>query len=302
VVKMLLSVMLPLLLGLPVTQAAQAAAPAGPGPVLRYEPPVDFSRSPLSPPDDYDAVNIWPSASMQVYPFRPFTGDVQREFRQTLLRDWILSTRREGTVPTPPTFSSLQVPGAQAAVAARFSEGTSSVSKQRLRIMIVAKGMAALVDASAWDLDTWQRVEPALEATLASLHVEGGVAPPPARDARQAAAYRAVAGLYRSQPHGAEHGPRGRGGAAGTADYYLLSADGRAYRRRDLAPAEAQALGTLDLDAAERDDPRNSGRFTLRGRWLRMEFGSARDPELIVTEAPQRGRIVIDSVEYFLQD
>jgi hypothetical protein len=289
-----------LLLGLAAAQAVLAADPAMP--VLHYDPPPEFRREPFSPPDEYSALNVWPSSSIQFYPFRAFTGDVQQQFRQALLRDWVEGLRRE-VAPVAPTFRTLQIPGAQTAVAARFSEGTSSMSRQRMRILVVAKGQAALVDVSAGDAGAWQRIEPAVEAVLASLYVEGGAPPPPRHmDARQGAAYRAAAGLYLGSRHRPVQRAGDRGGDPVAAHYYLLSADGRVYRRYDFPPADAGRFANFDFVVAERDDPRNAGRFTLlQGRRMRMEFGGGALVEVIHTEAPQSGRLVVDEVEYFLQ-
>jgi len=56
-------------------------------PELRYQPPPGFYRSAITPPEDYAASEF--NAGLQVYPFRPFSGDIEQAFRRSLLREWI---------------------------------------------------------------------------------------------------------------------------------------------------------------------------------------------------------------------
>ncbi|HEX6842256.1 MAG TPA: hypothetical protein VF113_12030, partial [Stellaceae bacterium] len=85
-------------------------------PVLRYTPPSNVYRSGASSPEDYSFNGF--NASVQVYPFRPFSGDIQRTFRATLLRDWITPMHQEERLGGQPTFQTIKVPGAQLALAA----------------------------------------------------------------------------------------------------------------------------------------------------------------------------------------
>src|SRR5262245_55714237 len=94
---------------------AQPAAPE-----LRYDPPPNFYRSAITPPDDYAANEF--NASLQVYPLRPFSGDIEQAFRQTLLRDWVDPRYRETSVGGAPEFRLFSIPGAQMALSARFTE------------------------------------------------------------------------------------------------------------------------------------------------------------------------------------
>ncbi|HYR34054.1 MAG TPA: hypothetical protein VEQ87_07175, partial [Burkholderiales bacterium] len=95
--------------------AAQPAAPE-----LRYQPPPNFYRSAITPPEDYSANEF--NAGLQVYPFRPFSGNVEQAFRQSLLREWIDPRYRETNLAAPPEFRQITIAGAQMALSARFAE------------------------------------------------------------------------------------------------------------------------------------------------------------------------------------
>src|SRR5437016_4634413 len=62
-------------------------------PVLSFDPPPNFYHSASTPPDDFSSGEV--NGSIQVYPFRPFNGNIEQTFQQTLLRDWIDPTHRE---------------------------------------------------------------------------------------------------------------------------------------------------------------------------------------------------------------
>src|SRR5437660_4137267 len=96
------------------------AAHAQSVPVLKYDPPANFSRSAITPPEDYSSNEV--NASIQIYPFQPFSGDLQQQFQQTLMRDWIDPRHRETNVAALPTFSVETMPGAQVVYSARFVE------------------------------------------------------------------------------------------------------------------------------------------------------------------------------------
>jgi hypothetical protein len=76
--------MLPLLIAAlaPTRTSAQQMLPT-----LHYDPPSNFYRSASTPPEDYSSNEV--NASLQIYPFRPFSGNIQQAFQQTLLREWI---------------------------------------------------------------------------------------------------------------------------------------------------------------------------------------------------------------------
>jgi hypothetical protein len=139
-------------------------------PVLRYDPPANFYRSAITPPDQYTSNEV--NASLQVYHFRPFTGDIQRMFEQTLLREWIDEAYREGNLAAPPRLGRDSVPGAHAVLVARFMESLGGPPKPRVRVVVIAGAAAAIVDLSAQSAATWERAWPAMSATLASLRVD----------------------------------------------------------------------------------------------------------------------------------
>jgi len=101
------------------------AAPAQAGmPELRYQPPPDFSRSAITPPEDYSANEF--NAGLQVYPFRPFNGDIEQAFRRSLLREWIDPRFQETNLAAPPEFRPFTVPpGAQMAATMRVETATA---------------------------------------------------------------------------------------------------------------------------------------------------------------------------------
>src|SRR5262249_33551160 len=224
-----------------------------------YQPPKDFYRSAITPPEDYSASEF--NASVQVYPFRPFSGDVQQTFRQTLLRDWIDPRYREENVAAPPEFKPIAVPGAQAALSARFAENIVGIPRPRMRLLIVSGKAAAIVDASANNPTTWQRLLPALNALTATLRVEAG-APPPKLTAVPPDEGRSVAGLYMgTKPKYMVNlnRPVGYGSQVVALHYYLFSVDGRVYRAYDDIQIPGGDIRKFDFDAAKRADPVNSG-------------------------------------------
>jgi hypothetical protein len=271
--------------------AAEAAAQQT-LPVLRYTPPSNVYKSGVSSPEDYSFNGF--NASVQVYPFRAFTGDIQRTFRATLLRDWITPMHREERLGGQPTFKPVNVPGAQFALAAQFVDSPVGLPKPHLRLLIVAGGQAAMVDASAGTAQSWQSALPALNAMAATLRVEAQRAPPPLSPA----AGNAVAGLYQGMKQkymASMNNIIGRNGYYTTAlHYYLFSADGRVYCAYDKLDVPG---GRFDFDAAERRDATNSGRYTVDGDKLIIQMGGP-SPQTIVTGVPRDGTVTINTVLY----
>src|SRR5690242_20323147 len=95
-----------LLLGvLAVTDAAAQSTV----PVLRYAPPANAVQIGMGQPADYSFSGF--NGSLQVYQFRPFTGDIQQAFRANLLRAWIAPQYQEQAIGGPPTFATAPIPG-----------------------------------------------------------------------------------------------------------------------------------------------------------------------------------------------
>ncbi len=261
-------------------------------PVLRYTPPSNAYRSAISPPEDY-ALNGM-NASVQVYQFRPFDGDMQSLFQTTLLRDWISPMHQEENVAAPPEYQSFNIPGAELALAASFVENIVGLPKPHFRMVIVAAGQAAIFDVSAGTAQSWQMAIPVVNAMAASLQVEAGRAPPPLGPA----AGGAIAGLYRGIK------PKYMAGLIGSPSYYinalhfyLFSADGRVYCHYDQLDVPGGNIAWFDFDAAERNDPPNSGRYTVDGGRLIIRTGG-NAPQTIVTDVPRDGSVTINSYVY----
>jgi hypothetical protein len=272
--------------------AAQQTSPA-----LRYTPPPNAYKSAAMPPEDYSFNGFNASASVQVYPFRPLTGDIQRTFRATLLRDWITPMHQEERIAGQPTFQTISVPGAQFALTASFVDSPVGLPKPHLRMLVVAGGQAAIVDASAGTAQSWQSAIPALNAMAATLRVEAARAPPPL--SRSAGS--AVAGLFQGMKQkymASMNNIIGRNGYYTNAlHYYLFSADGRVYCAYDKLEVPGGNVARFDFDAAERRDPTNSGRYTVDGDKLIIQMGGAA-PQTIVTGVPRDGMVTINTVLY----
>jgi hypothetical protein len=94
-------------------------------PVLHYAPPANAVRMGAGLSDDYSFRGF--NASIQVYPFRPFAGNIQQAFQMTLLRDWIDPMHQEENLGVLPTFESLAIPGADFAIGAGFAENRAGL-------------------------------------------------------------------------------------------------------------------------------------------------------------------------------
>ncbi len=270
-------------------------------PELRYQPPPGFYRSAITPPEDYAASEF--NAGLQVYPFRPFSGDIEQAFRRSLLREWIDPRFQETNLAAAPEFRPLAIAGARTAMSARFAENIAGVPKQRMRMLIVAGNAAAILDASAANMTTWQRALPALNAMAATLRVETG-APPPKTAGAGGAEGRAIAGLYmgtKSKYVVDLNRPAGYGSHVMALHYYLFSADGRVYRAYDDIRVPGGDIGRFDFEAARRADPVNSGRYAVQGNELHLRMGDGQPPETIVIANPRGGRLTINSVLYVRQ-
>jgi hypothetical protein len=263
-------------------------------PVLRYTPPANAYQSAMAPPDDY-AFNGF-DASVQIYPFRPFTGNIQQAFQMTLLRDWIAPQHQEENLGAPPAFGTVAVPGADLTMVANFVENIVGLPRPHTRMLIIVGNQAAIVDASAGTAQGWQAAMPFLTALGDSLRVEVEAVHAPAP--LTAAAGRAVAGLYKGITSKTMSNPFGVGVYTTRALlFYLFSADGRVYRHYDALDVPGGNIAHFDFDTAERNDRENSGRYTVDGGKLiiRME---GQQPETIVTDTPREGRLTINAVHY----
>jgi hypothetical protein len=275
-------------LGLAVTDARTQQVT----PVLRYTPPSNAYRSAVAPPEDYSLNGM--NASVQVYQFRPFNGDIQSLFQTTLLRDWITPMHQEENVAVPPTFQTVAIPGAELALAATFAENIVGLPKPHFRLVIVAAGQAAIFDVSAGTAQSWQMAVPVVDAMAGTLQVEAERAPPPLGRA----AGGAVAGLYVAVASKYMTGLIGSPSYFTNAlHYYLFSADGRVYCHYDQLEVPGGNIARFDFDGAERNDPPNSGRYTVDGDKLIIRMGG-NAPRTIVTDVPRNGSVTINSYLY----
>jgi len=246
---------------------AAGGALAQPLPLLQFEPPKGFTGSLGKDPSAHVSFNA--DAMINVYPFRRLNGPFEEQFRRTRLRELLVPDGQEAQLAGPVEFQPLKVPGAQAAMFARFVENRSGAARYRLRVAIYAGGAVAIVDYNAAGADGYQRNWPALAAVLDSLKV--GTSTSEARADRQptaAAAPGGVDGLYLASTQ--RFYPR-IGGSPGSGDwriatrFYLLSPDGRFHRGYDLPAAPGGNIRAFDYAKAEREDAANTGTFTVKG-------------------------------------
>jgi hypothetical protein len=264
--------------------AAQSSVP-----LLRYAPPANATQVGMGMPADYSFNGF--NASLQVYQFRPFTGDIRQAFQTNLLRDWISPRYQEQNVGGTPQFAAPAIPGADFALTVAFLE--TGYVRYRWRAVIVSGNYAAILDASSGAQQSFAALSQSLDVLGGSLRIETARAPA----ALTTADGRAVAGLYRGTAMRVTVNTIG-GTLYRTPAllFYLLSADGRVYRRYDFPPVEAASIAAFDFDAAEMSDRPNSGRYAIEGGRLIIRMGD-QQPD-IVTVPPRNGVLTIDQVDY----
>ena len=285
-----------------ITAVAIARARAQtPLPELKFDDPPGFMRSAAYPPADFSSREV--NASVQVYPFRAFRGDVRQAFSRTLFRDFIDPQYREENVAPGAKLDGITLAGADYVLRARFNEVIAGLPRERLRMAVVSGGAVAIVDAQANSLTSWQHVLPQLNAFASTLRVVAG-APEPDYTAPVGAAGRGIAGLYmgftRKYMTDLQRGPA-YGYYANAVQYYLFSADGRVYRHYDELKVPGRDPARFDFAGAEREDPVNSGRYTIKGDSIFVRLGPAERPERFVLRVPTGNSISIGSVSYARQ-
>lgn len=271
--------------------------------MLIYSVPATFMHSAIVPPDDYSSREC--NASFQVYPFRPFQGDIRQALQTTLLQGWIDPRFREEGVAGPPEFRTANVTGADAAFVAFFADSPVGIPRPHMRLVIVSGGEAAIVDAQAINPQSWQIVQSSLNAVLASLSVGERPAPAPIDDEARRR-YAAVAGLYAGVKmkfvsdlsHGA-----GSGAHVPAHHFYLFSKDGRVYRAYDGVGAPGGDSDQFDYDAALAQDPRNTGTYTVSRQGLHLTIGGSHGEPVDdwTVPAPKDGQVTIQTVAYTKQ-
>jgi hypothetical protein len=268
--------------------------------MLNYSVPATFMHSAIVPPDDYSSLEC--NASFQVYPFRPFDGDILQAFQMTLLQGWIDPRFREEGVAGPPEFHTATVTGADAAYVAYFADSPVGIPRPHMRLVIVSGGEAAIFDAQAINPQSWQIVQPSLNAVLASLSVGGRPAPPPIDDEARRQ-YAAVAGLYagvKMKFVSDLSGGAGSGAHVPAHHFYLFSPDGRIFRAYDGIEAPNGDPDQFDYDAALAQDPRNTGTYTVSRKGLHLTIGGSHGEPVDdwTVPAPRNGQLTIQTVVY----
>lgn len=275
---------------------AQGDRPTDTAPVLRYEPPANFMRSAIYPPEDYSSTQF--NAGIQVYAFEPFSGNVAETFQRTLFRDRIDPRHREENVARAPQFGRGDIPGAQAVFHASFTENIVGILRPHMRMVIVAGGSVAIVDVSAINMSLWARLVPDVNGMVHTMRVEMASAPPSLSEGPGPAG-QLIAGLYRGTKQKYMTGLTFQSSYFIPAPhFYLFSKTGRVYCAYDEIRAPGGDMNRFDFDAAQRSDPANSGRYTIMDDKLYIKMG--RDPA-IVTAAPKNNTVTIGSVTYTRQ-
>jgi hypothetical protein len=241
--------------------------------VLHFDPPKGFTGSLGRDPSAH--VSMSGDAMVNVYPFRRLEGPFAERFKRTLLRELLAPDSQEARLAGTPEIQPLAVPGAEAALFARFVEDRFGVARYRLRLAILSNGAVALVDYNANGPDAYQRNWPALAGVLDSLKVGGPQAaasvPKPAPKSPRSAAGGKAEGLFLASTR--RFMPR-IGGAPGSGDwqiatrFYLLSPDGRFHRGYGLPSVPGGDVRTFDYEKAGREDAPNTGTYTVKANRL----------------------------------
>ena len=148
---------------------ASSVALAQPLPVLQFTPPQGFTGSLGKDPSAHVSMNG--DATLNIYPFRRLNGPFEEQFRRTRLRELLVQDSQEAQLGGPVEIQKLAVPGAEAALFARFAENRFGTTRYRLRLGVYSAGAVALVDYNANGPDAYQRNWPAVAAVLDSLKV-----------------------------------------------------------------------------------------------------------------------------------
>jgi hypothetical protein len=248
---------------------AASEAFAQPLPVLRFDPPGGFTGSLGKDPSAH--VSMSGDAMLNVYPFRRLDGAFEEQFRRTRLRELLKPDGQEGPLAGPVEIQSLKVPGADAALFARFAENRSGALRYRLRVAVLSGGAVALVDYNANGPDGYQRNWPAVSGVLDSLQV--GKPQASARVQPKPGSTAGVSGLYLASTRRFVMrigGPPGSGDWQIATRFYLLSPDGRFHRGYGLPSVPGGEIRNFDYAQAEREDGPNTGIYSVEGGALHL--------------------------------
>lgn len=259
-----------------------SAALAQPLPVLYFDPPQGFTGSLGKDPSAH--VSMQGDAMLNVYPFRRLSGPFEEQFRRTRLRELLKPDGQEGPLAGPVEIQSLKVPGAEAALFARFAENRSGALRYRLRVAVFSAGAVALVDYNAAGADGYQRNWPAAAAVLDSLKV-GATQAATAETRPKPGASGGADGLYLANTRRFVMrigGPPGSGDWQIATRFYLLSPDGRFHRGYGLPSVPGGQIRNFDYATAEREDGPNTGTYSVKSGQitLRSKTGDATEGQV----------------------
>lgn len=270
-------------------------------PTLTYAPPTNFSREASAPVESYLSQEV--NASLQVYPFRPFAGDLRQQFAQTLFRDWIHPNYREANVAAPPGFSAERAPGADEVIFGQFMENAGGAQRPHMRVAVLAHHAVALVDMSANSMYSWQRAWPAMLAFLTSMKVDASapaVEPPPVATSQPSAPRRGIAGVFAGittrMMSDLQRGP-GYFTNQPALHYYIFSPNGQFYRTFEAPELPGGDVTRFDYRAAARADPDNSGTYTVVGNSITLRTGGSQ-PESITGRIIDQRSLSIKLITY----
>jgi hypothetical protein len=232
---------------------------------------------------------------INVYPFRPLSGPFAEQFRRTRLRELLKQDSQEAQIAGPVEIQPLKVPGAEAALFARFAENRFGTVRYRLRVAIYSAGAVALVDYNAAGPDAYQRNWPAVAAVLDSL--KAGASETKAETKPDARATGGADGLFlastrRFMP--TIGGAPGSGSWQIATRFYLLSPDGRFHRGYGLPSVPGGDLRRFDYAAVEREDAPNTGTYTVQGARVLLRTRSGETVEGSVAG----GELAIDNMTF----
>lgn len=276
------------------------AALTQPLPELRFEPPNGFTGSLGRDPSAH--VSMSGDATVNVYPFRRLNGPFAEQFRRTLLRELVVQDSQEGSLAGPPAIEAVAVPGAEAAMYAKFIENRFGAARYRLRVAIFSAGAVALVDYNANGPEAYQRNWPALAGVLDSLKVGAppAVAAAPASAPRQSGAKAGGGGADGLFLASTRRYVLSLGGSPGSGSweiatrFYLLSPDGRFHRGYGLPSVPGGDVRTFDYAKAGREDAPNTGTYTVEGRRVLLRTRSGETVEGSLA----RGELAIENMTF----
>jgi hypothetical protein len=273
--------------------AVSGAALAQPLSVLHFDAPKGFTGSLGRDPSAH--VSMSGDATINVYPFRRLNGPFADQFKRSLLREMVAQDSRETQLAGQPEIQPLTVPGAEAAMFAKFIESRFGAARYRLRLAIFSAGAVALVDYNAAGPDAYQRNWPALAAVLDSLRV--GASETKAETKPKAGATSGADGLFlastrRFMP--AIGGSPGSGSWQIATRFYLLSTDGRFHRGYGLPSVTGGNIRTFDYARAEREDAPNTGTYTAQGGRVLLRTRTGETVEGRV----EGGELAIDNMKF----